>query len=237
MTLSQIWNSAMNTINGLKGSGWSGQIVMGLVQLFMFAIVLAFECIAIGLIIAGIIATQMLLGIAPIFVSAALFGFTGRFFDGWLRTILSFALVPVIVYGFVGFLAVLLQQQAASLTAAGSDPSFTQIAPFALICLIATYLLTQAKPIAASIANGHLVQGMNAFLWAMTGGVVAGAFNRVRYRPPPPPPGGGGGGSSGAPPPPPGGGGGGAQHMQAVLKRNKNRGLTDINGAGEAARS
>jgi len=182
LTLSEIWNSSMNTISGLKGSGWTGPIVMALLQLFLFGVVVAFVGYALFLIIVGILATQALLGVAPLFVTAALFGFTNRFFSGWLSTVLSYALTPVLVYTFVGFMSVLLQQQSATLMVAGADPSFTQVAPFVLMCIIATFLLTQSKPIAASIASGHLIQGLNGLFWTMSGAAAAGALWRNARR-------------------------------------------------------
>ncbi|SEF13252.1 type IV secretion system protein VirB6 [Rhizobiales bacterium GAS191] len=157
-TLTQVWNSSMAAINNIKGSGWTGGVGAVLIDLVLTIMVVVFIGYATFLIIVGILATQALLGIAPIFITAALFGFTSRFFDGWLRAVAGFALAPMIVYAFVGFMAVLLQNQATTLVAAGSDPSMVQIAPFALMCVIACFLLTQALPIGAMIAGGHGMQ-------------------------------------------------------------------------------
>ena len=67
-----------------------------------------FITIAVSLVLVGKIAFFVLLGLGPLFIAMALFNFSSVLFTGWLRTCAQYAIVPVVVYGILGFLLTLM---------------------------------------------------------------------------------------------------------------------------------
>ena len=108
-SLSTLLANALAAAKVVASSG-SGFSVVGLAILGLVLILLAVVFVSVGitLVLIGKVALFVLLGMAPFFISMALFGFTSSLFTGWMRTCAQYAIVPLIVYGILGFLLTIM---------------------------------------------------------------------------------------------------------------------------------
>ena len=170
--LSAIWTTANTSAKGISSA--AGMTGVGLMILAYIVILLAglFVAFAIFLTILGKMALMVVMALAPIFICMALFDMTYRFFDGWFRLVMQYALVPVVVYGLLGFFLILMKQSIDALanSPADGDKALTIVAPFMLMCVVGSLLLSQVLAITAAIAGGAGLHGPRL------AGVAAAAF-------------------------------------------------------------
>jgi len=136
---SDTWNIA------IKATG----LLTGVMTLLMVAY-------AAFLVAIGKIATAVLLGLSPLFIAFLVFRHTRGLFEGWLRQLMNFALIPVITYGILIFAVTLTSpavKQLADASKAG-NASTNFVFPFLLASAVSIILLKQAMGIAAGIAGG-----------------------------------------------------------------------------------
>ncbi|MGH1377106.1 MAG: type IV secretion system protein [Alphaproteobacteria bacterium] len=123
---------------------------------------LALTAYALALIALSKIAVAVLLSVAPFFILMLIFAQTKTLFEGWLRTLLNYAFIPLFVYALLALLLSLstqaLTEMQANVSATSSLINF--IAPFLLISVIAVMLLAQVMNIASGIAGGLSLQTM-----------------------------------------------------------------------------
>lgn len=166
-TLSTLFSNAMNAGKIVAASGgWGAAIGLSLLAIVLLIATVIFVTVAVTLVMIGKVALFVLLGIAPIFIAMALFNFTSVLFTGWLRTVAQYSIVPIIVYGILGFLLTLMNQTIANLgTITDVTSGMTVIAPFLILCGVGSALLPLALSMAASIAGGHALQNVRP--WAL----------------------------------------------------------------------
>ncbi len=124
------------------------------------------------------LAVAVLLALAPFFLLLYLFDASRPLFEGWLRQVITFALIPVLTYAMLLLIITILDAASAPLIAAASagTASLTQIAPFALVMAAAFLLSTQVLGWAGGVAGGFSLSTMGAYGRAMGGAAaVAGA--------------------------------------------------------------
>ena len=162
-SLSTLLANALAAAKVVASSG-SGFSVVGLAILGLVLILLAVVFVSVGitLVLIGKVALFVLLGMAPFFISMALFGFTSSLFTGWMRTCAQYAIVPLIVYGILGFLLTIMNAAITNLASITDLSSgMTLFAPFMILCVVGIGLVPQSLSIAASIAGGHALQHFN----------------------------------------------------------------------------
>jgi type IV secretion system protein VirB6 len=162
-TLSTLLTNALNAGKTIASSGgWGAAIGLSLLAIVLMIATIIFVAIAILYVLVGKIALFLLLGLAPLFIAMALFNFSSALFTGWLRTCAQYALVPVIVYGILGFLLTLMNQTIANLAGVTDISSaMTYVAPFLVLCVVGSAMLPMSLTIAASIAGGHSLAGVD----------------------------------------------------------------------------
>lgn len=148
----------------LEGAHWNdftiyfyaGAVALGTVGLTGYAAML---------IILSKIAVAILLALGPIFLLLLIFTTARGLFEGWLRTLLNYAVVPVFVYTLLAFLLTLAEQPLKNLEAhsAPQDAVLTGVGPFMLIALISILLLMQIMNMAASVTGGLSLSTMSAY--------------------------------------------------------------------------
>jgi len=184
--LSDVWHAAQKASERMvAAAGFRniGLYIMAAVTIIFAAFFVGF---ALALLILAKLATWVLLAVGPFFIALALFAVTSRFFTGWAAQVASFALIPLFVYAFLGFFLSLIQQIVDDLARHADEGSlsWTYVAPFILLTLIGTLVLTQVNTIAAGIAGGATLREPN-FLGMMTKGATApfqGAATMLRRR-------------------------------------------------------
>ncbi len=162
-TLSTLLTNALNAGKTIGSSGgWGAAIGLSLLAIVLMIATIIFVAIAVLYVLVGKIALFLLLGLAPLFIAMALFNFSSALFTGWLRTCAQYALVPVIVYGILGFLLTLMNQTIANLAGVTDISSaMTYVAPFLVLCVVGSAMLPMSLTIAASIAGGHSLAGVD----------------------------------------------------------------------------
>ncbi len=117
------------------------------------------------------LAIAVLLALAPFFLLLTLFDASRPLFEGWLRQVITFALIPVLTYAMLLLIITILDAASAPLMIAASagTASLTQIAPFALVMAAAFLLSTQVLGWAGGVAGGFSLSTMGAYGRAMGG--------------------------------------------------------------------
>ena len=154
--LNTIWTTGSTAAyNIMQAGGYTG---VGLMILgILLDVITGFVIVeAVFIMLMGKLGLYLLLGLAPIFIAMALFELSSSLFAGWLRTCLSFAIVPLLTYGFLGFFLGLISAQQTALNGAvnGGTVSMLNIAPFAILCIVSCLLLAQVPAIASGITGG-----------------------------------------------------------------------------------
>jgi len=137
-----------------EGAGWSVSIITASWAIRLCA--LALVAYALMLIALAKIAVAVLLAVGPIFILMLIFMQTKSLFEGWLRTLLNYALIPIFVYGILSLLLTLLVQPLAELESNASVTSqvMTYVAPFMLISIVSILLLSQVMNLSSGISGG-----------------------------------------------------------------------------------
>lgn len=164
-SLDLINNNAWETFRLMrKDSGVTNPIpfFLGLALVVLTLLTIGFTLFVIVL---AKLATAVLLAVGPIFILIYLFAGTRGLFEGWLRQTLSFALIPVFVYGLLALIINLMDGVSQPLLAAAQNKalSYTQMAPYALVMLVSFLLTTQVIGWAAGIAGAFQLSTMGAY--------------------------------------------------------------------------
>ena len=113
--------------------------------------------VATVLLVLSNLAVGILLAVAPFFLALRLLDFGKGLFEGWLRQLLTFALVPVFVYSLIALNFTILDESHRQVTvaaAAGSLITLTEVVPFVLVGMANLVLLTQVMSWAGGVGGG-----------------------------------------------------------------------------------
>ena len=102
----------------------------------------------------------VMLALAPIFTVMMLYGFTTRYFSGWLSVLVQFVVVQILVYAVAGFYLSLIKDvvQALANSNSGVTTGIQDIAPVVLVGLIGVFLVSQLIPVSQAIAGGAMLR-------------------------------------------------------------------------------
>jgi type IV secretion system protein VirB6 len=159
----------------LEGASWYD---FG-IYLYAAAVTLAaflFSGYAAMLIILSKIAVAILLAVGPIFILMLIFKNTQNLFEGWLRTLLNFALIPIFIYAVIGFFLILAESPLKNLedNANVNAALLIAMAPFLLITVVGFMIMAQVMNMAASITGGLSLSAMGAGSWSARKAVLLG---------------------------------------------------------------
>lgn len=138
----------------MEGAGWNITLIS--YSLAVALVVIALTGYALMLITLSKIAVAILLAVGPIFILMFIFNQTKSLFEGWLRTLLNYAIIPIFVYGLLALLLSLIEPPLAAMEANISLGSqiMTYIAPFLLVSVVSLLLLSQIMNLASGITGG-----------------------------------------------------------------------------------
>ena len=180
--LTNVWSSTLNLASAFtQNAGYlsAGPYIFAGIMVVAVALLIAYAVFVITL---AKLFLWLLLALAPIFILLLLFGFTSAFFSGWIRTLVLYFVVQVLIYAFLAFFLALSQQyfDAAAGVAANQTATFGNVGPIIVVALIGFFLLMQIPTVAANIVGGFALgvpsvrRGLgNAS--AMAGGIVRSA--------------------------------------------------------------
>lgn len=131
-------------------------------------VALLFSGYAAMLIILAKIAVAILLAVGPIFILLLIFQNTRSLFEGWLRTLLNFAIIPIFIYAVIAFFIILAENPLQNLenNADVNAQLLTAMAPFLLISVVGFMIMAQVMNMASSITGGVSLSALNAGAWA-----------------------------------------------------------------------
>ncbi len=156
--------STQGAENILQGASWS-DVGKFIYNAFVWIGMVLFVGYAAFLIILSKMATAVLLAVAPIFILLLIFRQSQHLFEGWLRTALSYALIPLFVYAILALLIALSIAPLANLMektdGAGIGMSGA-IVQYLIFTFVGFLLLLQVTGITANIAGGAALSTMNA---------------------------------------------------------------------------
>lgn len=165
--LSSFYDRAMSVTDQLlQGAGFRN-FSLYLYALIVWLSALALTAYAAMLIILSKLAVAILLAIGPFFILLLVFNQTRSLFEGWLRTLLNYALIPVFVYALLALLLVLAESPLTALennTSAGSN-LLSYITPFMFTGIVSALLLAQIMNIAGSVTGGLSLSTLGTALW------------------------------------------------------------------------
>ena len=180
-TLDDINNNAWETFRLMRedaGLTNPTPFFLGLALVILTLLVVGFTLF---LVVLAKLATAVLLAVGPIFILLYLFAGTRGLFEGWLRQTLSFALIPIFVYGLLALIISLMDAVSQPLLEAAENQAldYTQMAAYSLVMVVSFLLATQVIGWAAGIAGAFQLSTMGAFgqnLTRLAGGARSGAY-------------------------------------------------------------
>ena len=175
-SLNGIWTSGATAAQSISAAGGTFGVALMFAGLLVLVLTGLFIVEAMFMVVMGKLALFVLLGLAPIFIALALFNVSSMLFTGWIRSCLTFSIVPLLTYGFLGFFEGLITGQMSSLNAAasGQTVSVGTVAPFVALCAMGALLMTQIPAIASGLAGGPAFRHPSAISVA-EGFLIAGA--------------------------------------------------------------
>ena len=154
--LTNVWNTTLNLASAFtQNAGYlsAGPYIFAGIMVVAVALLIAYAVFVITL---AKLFMWLLLALGPIFIILLLFGFTSQFFSGWIRTIVLYFVVQVLIYAFLAFFLALSQQyfDAAAGVASNQTATFGNVGPIIIVALIGFFLLMQIPSVAANIVGG-----------------------------------------------------------------------------------
>lgn len=163
-SVGRVWSQGLQSAQNIFAEAglttWS-PIIFGL--LVLIVTLLAVVYITFLLMLAKL-AVAVLLGLAPFFIVLYLFDATRPVFDGWLRQLISFALIPVFLYGLLALLISMMQTMSNQMldATANSVWGITHVGPYALVMVVSLLLSTQVMGWAAGVGGGFSLSSLGA---------------------------------------------------------------------------
>ncbi len=143
--------------NITEGAGWGmGGLILFGYSIIVWLATLALTGYAIMLIVLSKVAVAVLLAVGPVFILMLIFMQTKSLFEGWLRTLLNYALIPIFVYGLLSLLLTLIDLPLTNMATnveAGAN-IMESIAPFILVSFVSILLLAQVMNLSSGISGG-----------------------------------------------------------------------------------
>ena len=155
---STIWNEA--SFYDISLQFVSAMLLLtGLVLAVLAAVILMVSKLGVGI----------LLAVGPFFLLLRLLDVGKGLFEGWLRQLLTFSLIPVFVYSLIALNFQILERSRVQLNAAvaADELAFTAMVPYLLVCIVNMVLLTQVMGWAGGVGGGIA-------LAVSAGGVIGG---------------------------------------------------------------
>jgi type IV secretion system protein VirB6 len=155
-TLDAIWDSGGAAAGALwsNGSLFSGDTGFYLAGLALWLLVGLLCVYTMFLFALSKVALSVLLALGPLFIMAALFDSTRRFFDAWVAQLATYGLITILTVLVAVLLLQLVQTYAVQTAALGSAIATVDVLNLALVTVLALLFMRQVMPIAASLGGG-----------------------------------------------------------------------------------
>ena len=138
-----------------------GTVLFGFVMIFVTLVALI--PVALVLLLSKV-AVGVLLGLAPIVLLLYLFPATRSLFEGYVRQLLGFALIPVMIYALLGLVLSMVQSVPDAVVQESLEgiPSLGVIAPYIVVMIVVGLLSTQVLSWSSGIAGALTLSAAGA---------------------------------------------------------------------------
>lgn len=188
-----IWNSAQRAIDALQTiygdtsfRDGMGYLIIVIVALVIITIIGVFmTSAAVGVVLTTKVALVLVLGFGPLFISLLMFPWTRSWFDGWLKSCVTYVVTLVMMAMVVAFFTNLFDGAVNRVVAAQQQGAafvglWVQIAIFGIIGLTAAYVIRMVPSFAAGLTGGVALQAVGMGMMAnsawRTGSGMAGSL-------------------------------------------------------------
>lgn len=159
---------------------------------FIWGVTIIVMLFAFGFMLVAKLATALILGVGPVFIALFLFGGTRGLFEGWLRSLLTFALVPLFLLTSMALLLAMVGGVATTVhaQATAGSPTWEAIILLVVFTIGFALLFVQIPNITAGIAGGVSLGGIASTMTALGlggaravagGGKTAGRAGALAY--------------------------------------------------------
>ncbi len=163
-----IWTKGIDaTTTVWSTGGWNN------IGPYFLSLIIAFVTLSLTIVTALIavltkIAVAVLLALGPFFILSLFFESTKAFFEGWIKQVLTFALLPVLLYSVIGLIFSICDTQVQALVDAAEAelPLTKHIFTFSLISFVSVGIMRLLPTWTAGIVGGfalHTAAGVDAF--------------------------------------------------------------------------
>ncbi len=155
-TIGGLYNDGMKVVTAIWDEGGMTNMLAYIYGIAVFIVNIILACYTLFLICLSKIALGVMLGLAPFFIVTYFFASTKGLFDAWLKQLITFALVPIVVYALYTIILVITLNPINTLLATLDNESWSvvQIAPVIVVNVIAIYLLQQVLNWASALGSG-----------------------------------------------------------------------------------
>ncbi|MES9903248.1 MAG: type IV secretion system protein [Sedimenticola sp.] len=156
------YNAGMRSAGVLMfETGWS--VGLKLVGLLVGVITVAVCGYTAFLVILSKIAVAVLLSLSPIFIAFLMFKSTRGLFEGWLRQLINFAIIPLLTYTIMIFCLAMMYDPIVAIEASTNNDklAFIGVMPYIFTGIVSILLLRQVMGIASGIAGGVSLSMLN----------------------------------------------------------------------------
>ncbi len=136
---------------------------------FIWAVTIIAMFFAFGFLLVAKLATALILGVGPLFIGLFLFAGTRGLFEGWLRSLTTFALVPLFLLTSLAMLLAITSGTVDTIHAEAAAGNMTWDNLVLLVVITAGFalLFLQIPHITAGIAGGVSIGGVGAAMAAI----------------------------------------------------------------------
>ena len=154
--LERVMQAGMNSAEAVWAESGYLDLSSHLVAGLLLVTALALAVVAMTLLMLSNLAVGILLAVGPFFLMLRLVDVGKGLFEGWLRQLLTFALVPIFVYSLIALNFTILTNAQTQLVAASTAQqlTLTQVVPYVLVGLANLLLLTQVLSWAGGVGGG-----------------------------------------------------------------------------------
>ncbi|MAA75473.1 MAG: hypothetical protein CMN28_12300 [Salinisphaeraceae bacterium] len=165
--LSAVWDKGIGAASDTwESAGWGNLAGFGM-ALVILAVTVFMLIPAVAYLVLAKIALAILLVLTPFMVIMLLFGPTRGLFEGWLRQVINFALIPVLVYLVLALILSIADQAAEEISFQALTTEDTSLMPaigaYVIVGAVSFVLFMQIYSVTSGIAGGVSLTTMNAF--------------------------------------------------------------------------
>lgn len=144
---------------------------------FVWIVTILAMFFAFGFLLISKLATALILGVGPIFIALFLFGGTRGLFEGWLRSLVTFALVPMFLLTSLAMLMAMVDGTVATIQAEAlaGDMTWDNLVLLMVVTAGFALLFTQIPNVTASIAGGISIGGISGAMTSLGVGAASAA--------------------------------------------------------------